>query len=42
MLLGLFYLLDKPSEAVRNCPRTNIVVLSEPPTDFGADLLLFT
>jgi hypothetical protein len=41
MLLGLIYLLDKLSEAVRNCPRTNLVVLSEPAPDFGADPLLF-
>jgi hypothetical protein len=40
--LGLLYFLDEPGEAVRNCPQCGgLVVLSESPTDFGADLLLF-
>jgi hypothetical protein len=36
--LGLLYFVDETSEAVRNFPRSNLVVLSEPPPDFGADL----
>jgi hypothetical protein len=39
--LGLFYSRYELSEVVRNGPRRNLVVPSEPLPDFGADLLLF-
>jgi hypothetical protein len=40
--LGLLYFLNEPGEAVRNFPqRGGLVVLSKPPTDYGADVLLF-
>jgi hypothetical protein len=37
--LGLLDFIDESDEAVRNCPRNGlVVVLSQPPPDFGADL----